>query len=36
LLDAAERLAAPSRMGDLFKALAITQPAAPTPPGFEP
>jgi NADH dehydrogenase [ubiquinone] 1 alpha subcomplex assembly factor 7 len=32
--DAADRLAAPSRMGQLFKALAITHPAAPPPPGF--
>lgn len=35
LRDAADRLAAPSRMGQLFKALAITHPAAPPPPGFE-
>jgi len=35
LRDAADRLAAPSRMGQLFKALAITHPAAPRPPGFE-
>ena len=35
LLDAAERLAAPARMGQLFKALAITQAGAMTPPGFE-
>jgi SAM-dependent MidA family methyltransferase len=35
LLDAAERLAAPARMGHLFKALAITQAGAMTPPGFE-
>ena len=33
--DGAHRLAAPSRMGQLFKALAITHPAAPPPPGFE-
>ena len=35
LLDAAQRLAAPGRMGHLFKALAITQEGAPPPPGFE-
>jgi SAM-dependent MidA family methyltransferase len=35
LRDAAHRLAAPSRMGHLFKAFAITQPDAPAPPGFE-
>jgi SAM-dependent MidA family methyltransferase len=35
LRDAADRLAAPSRMGQLFKALAITHPAVPPPPGFE-
>jgi len=35
LHEAAHRLAAPSRMGHLFKAFAITQRAAPTPPGFE-
>jgi SAM-dependent MidA family methyltransferase len=34
LRDAAHRLAAPSRMGHLFKALAITQVGAPDPPGF--
>jgi SAM-dependent MidA family methyltransferase len=33
--DAADRLAAPERMGQLFKALAIAHPAAPPPPGFE-
>jgi SAM-dependent MidA family methyltransferase len=32
--EAADRLAAPARMGQLFKALAITQPGAPPPPGF--
>lgn len=32
--DAAQRLAAPDRMGRLFKALAITSPALPAPPGF--
>ncbi len=40
LLDAAERLVAPERMGQLFKALAITQAGAQAgtmpPPGFEP
>jgi SAM-dependent MidA family methyltransferase len=35
LRDAAHRLAAPSRMGHLFKAFAITRPDAPAPPGFE-
>jgi SAM-dependent MidA family methyltransferase len=35
LRDAAERLAAPARMGQLFKALAITQAGTPIPPGFE-
>jgi SAM-dependent MidA family methyltransferase len=34
LRDAAHRLAAPSRMGHLFKAFAITGPSAPAPPGF--
>ncbi len=34
LREAADRLAAPSRMGHLFKALAITHPGAPPPPGF--
>ncbi|GAA4475938.1 SAM-dependent methyltransferase [Gluconacetobacter asukensis] len=32
--DAAQRLAAPDRMGRLFKALAITSPGLPAPPGF--
>jgi SAM-dependent MidA family methyltransferase len=36
LLDAARRLAEPARMGRLFKALALTQQGAPTPPGFDP
>ena len=36
LHEAAHRLAAPSRMGHLFKALAIAAPDAPAPPGFEP
>jgi SAM-dependent MidA family methyltransferase len=35
LLEAANRLAQPERMGVLFKALAITPPAMPAPPGFE-
>lgn len=35
LRDAASRLAAPARMGQLFKALAITRNGAPPPPGFE-
>ncbi len=33
--EAASRLAAPDRMGTLFKAAAITHPGAPAPPGFE-
>jgi NADH dehydrogenase [ubiquinone] 1 alpha subcomplex assembly factor 7 len=37
LLEAgAERLTAPGEMGRLFKALALTPPGAPVPPGFEP
>jgi NADH dehydrogenase [ubiquinone] 1 alpha subcomplex assembly factor 7 len=36
LREAADRLANPSRMGHLFKALAITHPGADTPPGFAP
>lgn len=32
----AERLTAPEEMGRLFKALALTAPGAPVPPGFEP
>jgi SAM-dependent MidA family methyltransferase len=35
LREAAHRLAAPTRMGALFKALAITQGGVPAPPGFE-
>jgi NADH dehydrogenase [ubiquinone] 1 alpha subcomplex assembly factor 7 len=35
LIEAARRLAEPNRMGRLFKALAVTSPAAPAPPGFE-
>jgi SAM-dependent MidA family methyltransferase len=34
LRQAAARLAAPDRMGTLFKALCLTHPGAPTPPGF--
>ncbi len=34
LRDAAARLAAPARMGTLFKALGLTHPDAPDPPGF--
>jgi SAM-dependent MidA family methyltransferase len=34
LRDAADRLAAPARMGHLFKALAITAPGFAAPPGF--
>ncbi len=36
LIQSAQRLAEPDRMGGLFKALALTPPGAPTPPGFEP
>lgn len=36
LIEAAQRLAAPERMGRLFKALAICDPQLPTPPGFAP
>ena len=35
LVDAAQRLAEPDRMGGLFKALCVCQPGLPTPPGFE-
>lgn len=35
LIAAAQRLAAPERMGLLFKALAILHPATSAPPGFE-
>ncbi len=35
MIAAAQRLAAPERMGKLFKALAIMHPGAPSPPGFE-
>ncbi|WP_323993282.1 SAM-dependent methyltransferase [Nguyenibacter sp. L1] len=33
--DAAQRLAAPDRMGRLFKVLALTSPGLPAPPGFQ-
>jgi SAM-dependent MidA family methyltransferase len=36
LIQAAQRLAEPDRMGGLFKAMAITHPALPSPPGFAP
>jgi len=36
LVQAAQRLAEPDRMGGLFKALALAHPALPMPPGFEP
>ncbi len=36
LIEAAQRLAEPDRMGRLFKALCIAHPALPKPPGFEP
>ena len=35
LIQSAQRLAEPNRMGGLFKAMALTHPALPTPPGFE-
>ena len=35
LIEAARRLAEPNRMGRLFKAMALCNPACPTPPGFE-
>ena len=35
LVQSAQRLAEPDRMGGLFKALALCQPGAPVPPGFE-
>jgi SAM-dependent MidA family methyltransferase len=35
LIEATRRLAEPNRMGRLFKALALTSPGAPIPPGFE-
>ena len=36
LVQAAQRLAEPDRMGRLFKVLAIAHPALPVPAGFEP
>jgi NADH dehydrogenase [ubiquinone] 1 alpha subcomplex assembly factor 7 len=36
MLDAVRRLAEPDAMGQLFKALALTSPGLPTPPGFVP
>ena len=36
LIESAQRLAEPDRMGGLFKALALCDPRLPTPPGFEP
>jgi NADH dehydrogenase [ubiquinone] 1 alpha subcomplex assembly factor 7 len=36
LVEAAQRLAEPNRMGRLFKALALCHPACPSPPGFAP
>ena len=35
LVQSAQRLAEPDRMGSLFKALCLCRPGAPTPPGFE-
>ncbi len=35
MIEAGRRLAEPDRMGALFKAMALTQPGLPTPPGFE-
>ena len=35
MIQAAQRLAEPDRMGRLFKAMAICHPGLPTPPGFE-
>ena len=35
ILSGAERLVAPERMGRLFKALCLCDPALPPPPGFE-
>jgi SAM-dependent MidA family methyltransferase len=36
LREAAIRLAAPERMGHLFKVMCVSQPGFPVPPGFEP
>ena len=35
MIESGRRLAEPDRMGALFKAMALTQPGLPTPPGFE-
>jgi SAM-dependent MidA family methyltransferase len=35
LIDAAQRLAEPARMGRLFKAIALCSPGCPVLPGFE-
>lgn len=35
MVEAGRRLAEPDRMGALFKAMALTQPGLPVPPGFE-
>lgn len=35
MMQAAQRLTEPDRMGRLFKVLAVCHPGAPTPPGFE-
>ena len=35
MIEAGRRLAEPDRMGALFKAMALTQPGLPVPPGFE-
>lgn len=35
LVQSAQRLAEPDRMGGLFKAICLCQPGLPTPPGFE-
>ena len=35
MMQAAQRLTEPDRMGQLFKVLAVCHPALPTPPGFE-
>ena len=36
LIQAAQRLAEPDRMGGLFKAMCLCHPALPMPPGFQP
>ncbi len=35
IMQAAQRLAAPERMGSMFKAIVLHHPSLPTPPGFE-